>query len=120
MRLRRVIGILTGICTLSLTLGPSNNGCEGRSVEATSTAASVPTGHHVGMHGSPVSADKQQPCNSSTPACCQAMSSCGPTIVLSRTAAAGAHLPAASAIPQAALENPLSRTTAPEPPPPKA
>src|SRR5450756_576561 len=106
MRLRRLIGLLTGICALSLTLAPSNNRCDGRSVEATSTAASVPTGHHVGMHGSPVSADKQQPCNSSTPVCCQAMPSCGPTIVLSGIAAAGAQLPAASAIPQAGLEIP--------------
>src|SRR5450759_1004890 len=120
MQLRRLSGLLCGICTLSLTLGPSNNGCERRNVEATSTAASVPTSHHAGMHGSPVSADKQQPCNSSAPVCCQAMTSCGPTIVLSRTASADAQLPAAAAVAPPTLEIPNSRTAAPEPPPPKA
>ncbi|HET9452938.1 MAG TPA: hypothetical protein VFO66_01540 [Gemmatimonadaceae bacterium] len=81
--------------------------------------ASVPAAGHEGMdHGD---GTPQPPCHAPGAAECQIPASCTPTLSAievsgSMAAPAIAHVTIAAAV----TERPLSRSTAPEPPPPKA
>jgi len=119
MRFRRSVSILSGICALSLTLGRSNSGCENTGGEMRA-AVSVATSAHAEMPMQSGTGDQQKPCKSSAVVCCQAMTSCGLSIQLARTASTSDALSRKDQLPTAAFQTPLDRITPPEPPPPKA
>ena len=84
---------------------------------------SAPAGSsHDGMqHGDGGAPAEQAPCDTpSAPEGCQALASCAPVLSVAEayeaTTALIAHAPIAAAV----SERPLSRSRAPEPPPPKA
>lgn len=121
MLARRFIGVLSGFCVLSLTLGRVESGCERPSAQAPSASTSMTMTQHGGaQHGLPAKQQQHKSCDSSTVVCCQAMTSCGLTLALSRTASAGHELSAASRGSDVSLQTPASRIAAPETPPPKA
>ena len=121
MLARRFIGILTGFCILSLTLGRVGAACERGSAQAPSASPSMAmTQHPGGQHQSPANQQQHKSCDSSTVVCCQAMTSCGLTLALGRAASAGNELFAASRVTDVSLQTLLSRIAAPETPPPKA
>src|ERR1700687_3806358 len=118
---RRFIGMLTGICALSLTLGRSAEGCERPNAKAPPASASMTMAQHAAaQHESPASRHHGKSCDSSTVVCCQAMTSCGLTFAAGPTDSAGAELSAATRVTQIELQTPLSRIAGPETPPPKA
>lgn len=119
MRFRRSISILSGICALSLTLGRSDSDCENAGSEMR-VAASGATSAHAEMPMQSHTGDQHKPCESATAACCQAMTSCGLSIQLTRTASDRDALSRKDLLPAAPLQIPLDRITPPEPPPPKA
>ena|ERR1700680_467783 len=120
MQFRRSVGILTGICALSLTLGRSSEGCEKGSLQSRTAAAVTMSGHGGMHHQSPVDGGGQKPCTSSTLVCCQAMTSCGVSASVGRTVSTDDLLPGGATLPATPFQTPLKRVTAPEPPPPKA
>src|SRR2546423_7500778 len=115
--MRRIVGIVTGLCALYLTLGIFDAQCNDHSRQ--SNSVSMP-GHDGGGHRLPVQKNEQpKPCKSSAVPCCASLTSC--------TTLAMAEGPPSTVVPLARqyassfdLTKPLSRIAAPEPPPPKA
>jgi hypothetical protein len=121
MLARRFIGMLTGFCVLSLTLGRVGAGCERPSAPPPSASTSMTMTDHAGaQHELPAKHQQHTSCDSSSVVCCQAMTSCGLTLALSRTASAGDEFPAVSRVSDVSLQTLVSRIAAPETPPPKA
>jgi hypothetical protein len=108
-----------GICTLSLTVGRGNEGCEQESASSHATGATM-NGHKAVHHQSPVDTGGHKPCKASTLACCQAMTACGLSATLRRTLSTDESRPDQVALNRTTFETPLKRIVAPEPPPPKA
>ena len=120
MLARGVIGIFTGICALSLTLGRSAQGCERPNAKAPSLSTSMTMAQHTGaQHMPPANQHQGKSCDSATVVCCQAMTSCGLTFAAGRSASAGAELSAATRVTLIEFQTPLSHITTPETPPPK-
>lgn len=87
-----------------------------------------PGGMKMAMAGTPATAvpaqrDQHAPCDSphETPAACTTMAPCAPAAVLPAIAVTAESLPRiAAGVVAPALDTPVSRTTGPEPPPPRA
>ncbi|HEX9605962.1 MAG TPA: hypothetical protein VF962_01915 [Gemmatimonadaceae bacterium] len=111
---------MTGICALYLTVGAADLLCTDHPRGGTAGVA-VMTHHDGSHHGLPAQKNEQpKPCKSPTILCCVAMTSCGTTIALGEGASSAAFPIAAQIAPYFYFAQPLSRTAAPEPPPPKA
>jgi hypothetical protein len=126
MPARRLIGILTGMCALSLTLGRTAQGCERRHNAALLSSPSMTMAQHTGsqhtgsQHTPPAKQHQGESCDSSTVVCCQAMTSCGVTFAPGPRAMGDAEFAAAARVTQIEFQTPLSRVATPETPPPKA
>lgn len=113
--IRRLIALLLAFALLHLSVGRVDAACamHGRDAPA--------TGHEGMQHDGAAPAD-ETPCQTPvSPDCCQALASCAPMLSMDDgsdtiTAPAIVHVTIAAAV----SERPLSRSTAPEPPPPKA
>ncbi len=119
--MRQVVGILTGICVLYLTVGAADASCNDHSRHGGSEVADASMLHQDGSaHNLPANKSEQpKPCQSSAIPCCVAMTSCG-TIALAAGNSSTALSIAVQVAPPFELTAPLSRIAAPEPPPPKA
>jgi len=119
---RRVVGIITGICALYLTVGAVESPCTDHSRDAASASSAAPTAQHGSSHhGLPARETHQpKPCKSAAVPCCVAMTSCGTTIGFGSDGSSAAFAIAAQIVPPFHPAQPLSRIAAPEPPPPKA
>jgi len=119
---RRLVGIVTGICALYLTVGGVDAPCNehSRGGSSGSRVAAVP--HHDGSNSELPAQHHEQPkpCKSAAIPCCVATTSCGTTIALGASVSATSFPIAAQFVPSFHLAQPLSLTAAPEPPPPKA
>lgn len=119
---RRLVGIVTGICALYLTVGAAGILCTDHSRGGVFESGMAVTTHHDGSHHElPAHKSKQpKPCRSAAILCCVAMTSCGTTIALGASVSSAAFPIAAQPASYFHLAQPLSRIAAPEPPPPKA
>lgn len=114
--IKRLSAVVLAFTMLHLTVALANADCSMHEHDAAA-------GAHAGMHhdGGHAPAEKT-PCDTPVaPKCCQALVSCAPILAIDEgsevvTTVAIAHAPIAAAV----SERPLSRSTAPEPPPPKA
>jgi hypothetical protein len=80
----------------------------------------APAGDHEGMDHGAGATTEETPCDTPLSECCRALVSCAPILSFSE-ARPVADLPIVHVtIAAAVIERPLSRSTAPEPPPPKA
>lgn len=118
---RRLIGIVTGICAVYLTVvvdAPCNDHSFGN---ASGSSVTVMPHHDGSHHELPAQKSEQpKPCKSAAIPCCVAMTSCGTPIALGGSASSTAFPIAVQIVPPFSLAKPLSRKAAPEPPPPKA
>lgn len=82
----------------------------------------APESSHDGMqHGDGGAPAEQAPCDTpSAPECCQALASCASILSVAEGADGVTPLIVHATIAAAASERPFSRSSAPEPPPPKA
>jgi hypothetical protein len=119
---RRLAGIVTGICALYLTVGAVDAPCRDHSRDGSSGSSAVVMAHQNGTpHELPAQkGERPKPCKSAAIPCCVAMTSCGTTIALGASVSSAAFPIAAQIAPHFHLAQPLSRIAAPEPPPPKA
>lgn len=119
---RRLIGIVTGICALYLTVGIVDASCNDHSFGSASGAGVAATPHHDGSHHElPAQKSEQpKPCKSAAVLCCVPMTSCGTTIAVGAHVSSSMFPIAAQIVPSFRAAQPLSRIAAPEPPPPKA
>jgi hypothetical protein len=119
--MRRIVGIVTGICALYLTVGAIDAPCNDHLRRTGSELGDVSTlGHDGSGHELPVQkSDQPTPCKSSTVPCCIAMTSCATIAIAERAPLTLAPI-ANQYVSSFDLSKPLSRITAPEPPPPKA
>ena len=121
LSIRRIVGIITGICALYLTVGASDLACNNHSARVASqlTDPSM-AAHGDSAHKLPVKqTEHPAPCKSPAVPCCVAMTTCAISAV--------AESPSSTLFPTAShsvslldLTKPASRIAAPEPPPPKA
>src|SRR6266576_3188072 len=120
--MRRIVGILTGICALYLTVGAVEAPCNDHSRSASlGSSRAVTTPHDASHHKAPVEKREQpKPCKTAAIPCCVAMTSCGTTVALGAPVFSSALLLADQIAPSFHSAKPLSRIAAPEPPPPKA
>lgn len=120
-RVRRLVGIVIGVCALHLTVGVLDAQCSDHSPDGSSIAVAPASSHNDTSHDElPAQGAHTKPCKSAAIPCCGAMTSCGATIALgttdqSQTLATTTHI-----VPSLRFAQPLSRIAAPEPPPPKA
>jgi len=116
LSMRRIVGIVTGLCALYLTVGGIDAPCNDHSRQ--SRSVSMP-GHDGAGHELPVQKNGQpKPCKSSPVPCCASMTSCM-SIAIAEGAPSSALPIANQYISSFDLTKPLSRIAAPEPPPPK-
>jgi hypothetical protein len=130
MFLRRLSGFLVALLMLHLTFVGADGACaehgdRGERQQGHAHAHATPGGH--GHHDVSLGAEAvgdaatDQPCETPTqPGCCRAMSSCAVNAAFMERAFASPRPPVRASIESAALTIPLSRVTAPDPPPPKA
>ena len=120
--LRHVVGIVTGICALYLTVGVVESPCADHSRYGTTAPSAAPMAQHGSSHHELPArgSDRSKSCKSVAVPCCVAMTSCGTTITHDSNATSAAFATAAQIVSPFQLRQPLSRLTAPEPPPPKA
>jgi hypothetical protein len=122
--MRRLTGLLTSLLLLHLTLVAADLTCTKHGVHSR-THASQPAGSsHAGHHAPPRS---DAPSNDDTscqvptlPACCEALASCGVSVVEDRSAESGDLSYLVAGVRVGSDEAPTSWTFEPEPPPPKA
>ena len=112
--IRRTVALLLALAMLHLNVERADAAC--------AKHQDAPAADHEGMqHGADAPAD-QTPCETpASPDCCQALASCAPVLGIdagSTTISSSTIVP--MTIVAAVIERPLSRSTAPEPPPPKA
>src|SRR5438270_14037673 len=121
LSIRRIVGIITGICALYLTVGASDLACNNHSARVASqlTDPSM-AAHGDSAHKLPVKqTEHPAPCKSPAVPCCVAMTTCAISAV--------AESPSSTLFPTVShsvsvldLTRPTTRIAAPEPPPPKA
>lgn len=116
---RRIVGIVTGICALYLTVGAVESPCADHSRDGTS-ASNASMAQHGSSHHELPAGGSDQSCKSVAVPCCVAMTSCGTTITVGSNAAPAAFAIVGQIVPPFHLAQPLSHTAPPEPPPPKA
>jgi len=119
---RRIVGIVTAVCALYLTVGAVESPCTDHSRDAASPSSAAPMAQHGSSHHELPARETHQPkpCKSAAVPCCVAMTSCGTTIALGPDGSAAAFAIAGQIVSPFHLAQPLSRIAAPEPPPPKA
>jgi hypothetical protein len=112
--IRRLIALLLAVAMLHLNVERADAAC--------ALHHDAPAAGHEGMqHGAEAPVD-ETPCETpASPDCCAALASCAPVLGLD---ASSVTISSAAIVPMtivaAVIERPLSRSTAPEPPPPKA
>jgi hypothetical protein len=118
---RRLVGILTGICALYLTVGAVEAPCADHNRGSFAGSAATVMSHQNSHHESSSQQSGQpKPCKTAAIPCCIAMTSCGTTMALGAGGASDALWIEAQIVASSHLAHPLSRIAAPEPPPPKA
>ncbi|PYP53235.1 MAG: hypothetical protein DMD39_05375 [Gemmatimonadetes bacterium] len=124
MMFRRVGGLLIAVLVLQLNIQSVAAACSTNSSHAKSSAPrhtkTVPDHHHVAAR-SQEAEHSEAPCE--TPVrteCCQAMISCGGTLLSSATSTSILSQHDIAIVTPYTLRIPTSRIAAPEPPPPKA
>lgn len=120
--MRRLVGIVTGICALYLTLGAVDAPCGDHSSHSARDVSGPAMEHHDGGDDRLTTTKGEQPapCKSAAIFCCVAMTSCGTTIAIDASVSTTPFPVAAQIVPSFRLAQLLSRIAAPEPPPPKA
>ena len=119
--MRRLVGILAGICALYLTVGAVDAPCVDHGRDTTSESGAAVMMHHGGTtHESPQKSQLPKPCKTAAIPCCIAMTSCGATLALGAGTSPDAFQISAHVAHASQFAEPLSRVAAPEPPPPKA
>ena len=112
--MRRLVALLLALALLHLNVERVDAAC--------ATHHPAPAAGHEGMHHDGSAPTERTPCDTPVSSdCCQALASCASVLSLdagSDTMASPAIVPLTIAA--AVSERPLSRSTAPEPPPPKA
>lgn len=119
---RRLLGIMIGICALYLTVGAVDAPCSDHFLGSASESSAAVIPHDDGSHHElpEQQGDQPGPCTSAALQCCVAMTSCVTTIALGESAPSTSVSIAAQIAPSVRIAHPLSRIAAPEPPPPKA
>ena len=123
--MRRALGLLSMLLMLHLTLVGSDTVCAKHAVDS-SAAAVESHSIHAGMdgeqeHTAQRHGEQKEQCK--TPVsqdCCNALTSCSPTIVVAAAPSVGSVYLARATRPNSPPSSRLSRVPAPEPPPPKA
>jgi hypothetical protein len=113
--IRPLVALLLAVAMLHLSVARVDAECAMHDV--------APAGSdHAGMdHGEGNAPAEETPCDTpSSPDCCQSLASCAPVLSIAEGADVIAPLIVHATISAAVIERPLSRSTAPEPPPPKA
>ncbi len=120
--MRRLIGIVTGICALYLTVGGVGAPCNDHFFGSASGSSVAVMPHHDGSHHELPARQSEQPkpCKAVATLCCVPMTSCGTTIAVGAHVSSSVFPIAAQIVPAFHPAQPLSRIAAPEPPPPKA
>jgi hypothetical protein len=119
--MRRIASLVTALLTLHLTLVGGDLACarhSAGSAVAESHAMPMASHHEMSTSGAGVSEPGETCPTPSTPVCCRAMTSCGQPMNAARTF--GGELSSNSnEHGRRPVLPPLSRSTAPEPPPPR-
>ena len=120
-RLRRIVGILTGISAFYVTVAAPDVPCRDRARHGGSAAGTASMPHQDGSeHTLPAKKGEQpNPCKSAAIPCCVGMTSCSTITVAERPSSIVLPLPE-QIVAWREHTKPLSRVAAPEPPPPKA
>jgi hypothetical protein len=119
MRFRRLVGFLSGICVLSLTLGQVKATCENARAHLQSAAAGAMAAHGAIDHQAPAPSQPQKSCTPSKFDCCKAMTSCGLSVSVKSAVAEREILVLVETRHRAAAEFPINVVSGPETPPPK-
>jgi hypothetical protein len=120
LSMRRIVGIVTGICALYLMVGAVAAPCNDHSARAGSEVMNAATHGHDGARELPATKNNQPaPCKSASVPCCVAMISCA-TVAIAVNRASPLPPIASQGVSSLEFGKPLSRIAAPEPPPPKA
>lgn len=117
--MRCLVGIVSGICVLYLTVGAVDAPCKNHSRDGSSPSAAAMADHASSHHEFPAKKGAPKPCKTVAIPCCVAMTSCGTSIALGGDISSTASSNSVQIVPSSSLI-PLSRIAAPEPPPPKA
>jgi hypothetical protein len=119
--MRRLTGLLTSLLLFHLTLVGADLTCAKHGVQG---AAHADTSPHAEHHAPPRPAETGHDDTScevpTVPACCQALASCGLSLVGNPSAESGDLSHLAPGVLSAADDTPTSWTLEPDPPPPKA
>ncbi len=122
--MRRLTGLLSSLLLLHLTLVGADLTCATHGVHGRPDVSQSDASRHAGHHAPPRSdapnhddASCQVP---TIPACCQALASCGVSIVEDRSAESGDLSYLVAGVRVDADDTPASWTLEPDPPPPKA
>lgn len=119
MRFRRLTALFSGLCALSLILGPGRVSCK-NTIATDSDMPSAAAGDHSGRNQHDGAKQTQhKPCESSTVVCCNAMTSCGLSASLGERMSRGERgRRDAGALPPL-VQVALNLVIPPDPPPPK-
>jgi hypothetical protein len=113
--IRRLVSLLLAVAMLHLTVARVDAAC------AMHDGAATQSSHEGMQHGDADAPAEKAPCETpAAPDCCQALASCAPVLSIAEGADVITPLIVHATIAAAVSERPLSRSTAPEPPPPKA
>ena len=122
--MRRTLGLLSMLFMVHLTLAGSDPVCAKHGSASamamdTDASGSSDADHH--SHSAQSHGEQQDQCEIPvTEDCCNAVTSCSPTIVIESMSAAAEPRPAVDGRPTSHHVTLLSRVTAPETPPPRA
>ena len=121
--MRRLSAFLSGLLVLHLTLVGADLPCAKQGASDARVASGSDTATH--QHGHHVPSQAPRPghhdsAQGTLPACCQALASCGVSLVESSSAGLSQLLLHAAQARVAATDVPPSWSVAPDPPPPKA
>ncbi len=116
--LRRLAAFAIALTMLHLNMVRADGAC---AAHAGHSAASENSLSHEGMSHEAGMQTDQAPCETpSQPDCCQALASCAPVLAMDARSEVAAGVAQHVAMIAAFNQQPASRSTAPEPPPPKA
>ena len=114
--MRRLVALSLAVAMLHLSVARVDAAC------AMHDGAATESSHEGMQHADADAPAEEAPCDTpaSSPDCCQALASCAPALSLAEGADVVTPLIVHATIAAAVSERPLSRSRAPEPPPPKA
>jgi hypothetical protein len=113
--IRRLVALSLAVAMLHLSVARVDAAC------AMHDSAPAATSHEGMQHADADAPAEEAPCDTpASPDCCQALASCAPALSLAEGANVVTLLIVHATIAAAVSERPLSRSRAPEPPPPKA